>query len=35
VEVSVALLLELGVIFTALTILGSVARRFGLSPIPV
>jgi CPA2 family monovalent cation:H+ antiporter-2 len=35
VEVSVALLLELGVIFTALTILGSAARRFGLSPIPL
>jgi CPA2 family monovalent cation:H+ antiporter-2 len=35
VEVSVALLLELGVIFTALTILGSMARRFGLSPIPL
>ncbi len=34
-EVSVALLLELGVIFTALTILGSAARRFGLSPIPL
>ena len=34
-EVSAALLLELGVIFTALTILGSLARRFGLSPIPL
>ncbi|HTY28343.1 MAG TPA: cation:proton antiporter, partial [Mycobacterium sp.] len=34
-EVSVALLLELGVILTVLTILGSVARRFALSPIPL
>ncbi|WP_319434365.1 cation:proton antiporter [Mycobacterium sp. RTGN5] len=33
--VSVALLLELGVILTALTILGSLARRFALSPIPL
>ncbi len=33
--VSVALLLELGVILTVLTILGSVARRFALSPIPL
>ena len=30
-----ALLLELGVILTVLTILGSVARRFALSPIPL
>lgn len=34
-EVSVALLLELGVILTALAILGSAARRFALSPIPL
>lgn len=33
--ISVALLLELGVIFTALTIIGSFARRFALSPIPL
>ena len=30
-----ALLLELGVIFTVLTLLGAVARRFALSPIPL
>ena len=35
VQVSVALLLELGVILTALTVLGTVARRFALSPIPL
>jgi monovalent cation:H+ antiporter-2, CPA2 family len=35
VEISVALLLELGVIFTVLTVLGTVARRFALSPIPL
>ncbi|MCI4675676.1 cation:proton antiporter [Candidatus Mycolicibacterium alkanivorans] len=34
-EVSVALLFELGVILTALAVLGSVARRFALSPIPL
>ena len=34
-EVSVALLLELGVILIALTVLGSAARRFALSPIPL
>ena len=34
-QVSVALLLELGVILTVLTVLGSVARRFALSPIPI
>ena len=34
VEVSVALL-ELGVILIALTVLGSAARRFALSPIPL
>jgi CPA2 family monovalent cation:H+ antiporter-2 len=33
--VSVALLLELGVILTVLTILGTLARRFALSPIPL
>ena len=33
--VSVALLLELGVILTVLTVLGSLARRFALSPIPL
>lgn len=33
--VSAALLLELGVILTVLTILGSIARRFALSPIPL
>lgn len=34
-EVSVALLLELGVILIALTVLGSMARRVALSPIPL
>lgn len=34
-EVSVALLLELGVILIVLTALGSAARRFALSPIPL
>lgn len=34
-QVSVALLLELGVILTALTVLGAVARRYALSPIPL
>ncbi|BBY60740.1 cation:proton antiporter [Mycolicibacterium sarraceniae] len=33
--VSVALLLELGVILTVLTILGTIARKFALSPIPL
>lgn len=33
--VSAALLLELGAIFTVLTILGTLARRFALSPIPL
>ncbi|MEZ0359483.1 cation:proton antiporter [Mycobacterium sp. SA01] len=33
--VSASLLLELGVIFTVLTILGTLARRFALSPIPL
>ncbi|MCB1286460.1 MAG: cation:proton antiporter [Mycobacterium sp.] len=33
--ISAPLLLELGAILVALTILGSVARRFGLSPIPL
>lgn len=35
VQVSVALLLELGVILTVLTVLGAAARRYGLSPIPL
>ncbi len=34
-EISVALLLELGVILTVLTVLGTAARRFALSPIPL
>ncbi|ULE32460.1 cation:proton antiporter [Mycobacterium sp. IDR2000157661] len=33
--ISTALLLELGVILTVLTVLGTVARRFALSPIPL
>jgi len=33
--ISAPLLLELGAILVALTILGSAARRFGLSPIPL
>ena len=33
--VSAALLVELGVIFTVLTILGTLARRYALSPIPL
>jgi CPA2 family monovalent cation:H+ antiporter-2 len=35
VQVSAALLLELGIILTVLTVLGTVARRFALSPIPL
>jgi monovalent cation:H+ antiporter-2, CPA2 family len=35
VEVSAALLLELGLVITGLTILGSAARRVDLSPIPL
>jgi CPA2 family monovalent cation:H+ antiporter-2 len=35
VEVSATLLLELGVILAALTVLGTIARRFALSPIPL
>jgi CPA2 family monovalent cation:H+ antiporter-2 len=35
VEVSGTLLLELGVILAVLTVLGTAARRFGLSPIPL
>ena len=31
----IALLLELGVILTALSVLGAVARRFALSPVPL
>ncbi|GAA4792974.1 MULTISPECIES: cation:proton antiporter [Streptomyces] len=34
-ELSAALLLELGVILTALSLLGALARRFALSPIPL
>lgn len=34
-EVSGTLLLELGVILTVLTVLGTVARRYALSPIPL
>ena len=34
-QVSVALLLELGVILTVLTVLGAAARRYGLSPVPL
>ena len=34
-QVSASLLLELGVILTVLTVLGTVARRFALSPIPL
>jgi monovalent cation:H+ antiporter-2, CPA2 family len=35
VQISVALLLQLGAVLTALALLGAVARRFALSPIPV
>ena len=34
-QVSAALLFELGIILTALTVLGTAARRFALSPIPL
>lgn len=34
-QVSATLLLELGVILTVLTVLGALARRFALSPIPL
>lgn len=34
-QVSATLLLELGLILTVLTVLGSAARRFALSPIPL
>ncbi|GAA2355212.1 cation:proton antiporter [Nonomuraea africana] len=34
-QTSVALLLELGVILAALSVLGALARRFALSPIPL
>ncbi|WP_171113576.1 MULTISPECIES: cation:proton antiporter [Streptomyces] len=34
-NVSVALLLELGIILAALSLLGTLARRFALSPIPL
>ncbi|MGB6108078.1 MAG: cation:proton antiporter, partial [Mycobacterium sp.] len=33
--VSAPLLLELGAILIVLTVLGTAARRFGLSPIPL
>jgi CPA2 family monovalent cation:H+ antiporter-2 len=35
VQISATLLLELGVILTVLTVLGTAARRFALSPIPL
>ncbi|MBS1694124.1 MAG: cation:proton antiporter [Actinobacteria bacterium] len=34
-QVSAVLLLELGIILTALTVMGTAARRFALSPIPL
>ncbi|HEX9835006.1 MAG TPA: cation:proton antiporter, partial [Mycobacterium sp.] len=34
-QISATLLLELGVILTVLSVLGSAARRFALSPIPL
>ncbi|MBY0289483.1 MAG: cation:proton antiporter [Mycobacteriaceae bacterium] len=34
-QISATLLLELGIILTVLTVLGSAARRFALSPIPL
>ncbi len=34
-ETSVALLLELGVVLAVLTVLGTLARRYGLSPVPL
>lgn len=34
-ESPVALLLELGVVLAGLTVLGTVARRYGLSPVPL
>ncbi len=34
-ESPVALLLELGVVLAALTVLGTAARRYGLSPVPL
>ena len=34
-QISAALLLELGAILTVLTVLGTAARRFALSPIPL
>ena len=34
-EVSATLLLELGAILVVLTVLGTIARRFALSPIPL
>jgi CPA2 family monovalent cation:H+ antiporter-2 len=35
VQVSAALLLELGIVLAVLTVLGTAARRFALSPIPL
>jgi monovalent cation:H+ antiporter-2, CPA2 family len=35
VQISAPLLLQLGAVLTALALLGTVARRFALSPIPV
>ena len=34
-ESPVALLLELGVVLAVLTVLGTAARRYGLSPVPL
>ena len=34
-QISAPLLLQLGAVLTALALLGTVARRFALSPIPV
>jgi monovalent cation:H+ antiporter-2, CPA2 family len=35
VHLSVALLIELGIILTVLSALGALARRFGLTPVPL
>ncbi len=34
-HISIALLLELGLILTALSALGALARRFALTPVPL
>ena len=34
-QISAPLLLQLGAVLTALALLGTVARRFALSPIPL